>query len=274
MHRLLDNPVRRHAARLSAAGGVWTAGLVLLASAVLGALLLRFWMELDVHALRHSGGALRWAGVFAIAQSLLALPWAAVRGALVWRKLTAVGLVEEYRRSRMSSLSIALGTLAAALRPVLLVLAVSLGVQLIAAARGHGTEPPGLLWLHALLSSQAAAFAALGLWLAAGVRWPGAAIPVSLLVQAAATAAIWALNPIYRSLSSPEGWIYAALLPNPVTAAASALGVDVLRFSWVYEHLRAADYFYVYPPPWQTMALYLAAAGLLTGMLAHRIGQT
>jgi hypothetical protein len=274
MHRLLDNPVRRHAARLTAAGGAWTVGLAFLASVGLAALLLRYWMELEVYTLRYSGGAIRWAGVFAIAETLLALPWAAVRGAVLWRKLANEGLVEEYRRSRMSAVSIAVGALSAALRPVLFLLAFSLVVQLVAAGRGPGITPRDLLWVHALLGAQAAAFAALGLWLAARARWPGAAIPIAVLLQAAATAAVWALNPFYRTLPSPEGWIYAALLPNPVTAAGSALGADVLRFSWVYEHVRAADYFYVYPPAWQTTVLYLAAAGLLTGMLARRIGQT
>jgi len=90
---------------------------------------------------------------------------------------------------------------------------------------------------------------------------------------AAAIAAIWMLNPFYRAMSDPSAWIYGALLPNPVTAVGNVLETDVLRFSWIYQQIRAHEYFFVYPPVWHTGGLYLAAAALLFGGVARTIAR-
>src|SRR6266542_2880343 len=113
MSRPWENPVRRHASRISAAGGPWTVGLVLLASAALGLLLVRYWMGLEVYSLQQAHGATRWAGVLTIAEGMLVLSWASIRGTLIWLTIVREGTLDEYRRTRLSALSIVVGVLAA-----------------------------------------------------------------------------------------------------------------------------------------------------------------
>jgi hypothetical protein len=103
------------------------------------------------------------------------------------------------------------------------------------------------------------------------VRYPAVAIPLALVVLGGAVAAIWTLNPLYRRLDDPGRWIYLALLPNPVTAVGSTLETDVLRFSWVYQHVSAHEYFFMYPPAWQTAGFYLLLFGLLFWRLTQRV---
>jgi hypothetical protein len=170
--------------------------------------------------------------------------------------------LDEYRRSRMSAPAIATGVVQAAMHPVLVLLVLSLCVSVVANLFGAALEPRGVLTAHALLLAQSLFCAALGTWLAGRVRYPALAIPLAVAVLAAATGAIWAIDPYYRGMRDPTPWIYAALLPNPVTAVGSALNTDVLRFSWIYERIHAHEYFFVYPPAWQTGGLYLVLAGL------------
>src|SRR5438270_256769 len=79
---------------------------------------------------------------------------------------------------------------------------------------------------HAALAIQALAYAALGFWLSARVRYPALAIPLAVGVLLAAVGAIWAVDPFLRGAASQGQLLYAALLPNPVTAVASALDTD------------------------------------------------
>jgi hypothetical protein len=171
----------------------------------------------------------------------------------------------------MSARAILAGVVSAALRPVLWLLGVSLAGSLAAAWTTRELPTAGVLAAHAMLLAQALFFAVLGLWLAGRVRHPALAIPLAAAVLAAVTVAIWMLNPFYRALADPGPWIYAALLPNPVTAAGAALDTDVLRFSWIYQHVHAHEYLFVYPPAWQTAGLYSTAAGILAMLLVRRI---
>lgn len=267
-----DNPVARHAARLGARGARWWVILILLGAVVLlGALLQKYWMELELYTLLRPQRLSRWVAVSLLGETAIVLPWAAVRGALLWRRLAGEGHLEEYRRSRLSALSIAAGSTVATLTPVLVLLGASFALALIAGLATRALGPAAVLTVHGLLLTQAVAFAALGLWLAGRLRVPGLAIPMSLLVLAAAIGAIWAIDPLLRRVDNPTAWIFAALLPNPVSAVGTALDTDVLRFSWVYQNLHAHEYFFVYPAPWQTALLYLAGAALLLWRITRRI---
>lgn len=274
MMRRWDNPVARHAARLGARGAWWWVILILLGAVVLlGALLQKYWMELELYTLLRPQRLSRWVAVSLLGETAIALPWAAVRGALLWRRLAGEGHLEEYRRSRLSALSIAAGSLFAALTPVLVLLGASLTLALAAGLATRALGPVEVLTVHGLLLAQSVAFAALGLWLAGRLRIPGFAIPVAFLVLTAAIGAIWAVDPQLRKVDNPTDWIFWALLPNPVSAVGTALDTDVLRFSWIYQNLHAHEYFFVYPAPWQTAVLYLAGTAVLLWRITRRIRQ-
>lgn len=269
-----DNPVARHSARLGARGARWWVIVLLLAGVVLlGALLQKYWMELELYTLLRPQRMARWVAVSLLGETAIVLPWAAVRGALLWRRLAGEGHLEEYRRSRLSAFSIAAGSAYAAMAPVMVLLGASLALALVAGGWTRELAPGEVVTVHGLLLSQAAAFAALGLWLAGRLRVPGFAIPIAFGILAAAVAAIWAVDPLLRRVDNPTQWIYAALLPNPVAAVGTALNTDVLRFSWIYQNLHAHEYFFVYPAPWQTAALYLAGAALLFWRITRRVRQ-
>ena len=272
--RWWENPVARHAGRRSARRG-WRWGVlgILLLAGVLGAVLQSYWLEMEIYSLLRPQLATRWIGFTLLAESGVALPWAAVRGALLWRQLVREGHLDEYRRSRLSPVAIAAGAAQASLYPVLVLLVASLCVTVLANFLGAGLGAVGVLWAHVLLAAMALMFAALGVWLSGLVRHPGLAIPLALAVLGIAVGAIWLIDPYYRRMTDPAPWIYAALLPNPVTAVGNVLETDVLRFSWVYERLHAHEYFYVYPPAWQTAGLYLLAAVLLLGGVTVRIAR-
>src|SRR5262249_27482618 len=200
-------------------------------------------------------------------------PWAAARGTLLCRCLRREGHLDEYRRSRLSPAAITAGMAAAVLNPVWMLLVFSLGLALLVGGLSGGLSPWEAVQAHGLLAAQALAFSALGLWLAGWLYYPGAAIPAALALLAAAIGGIWLLNPFYRAMGDPSAWIYAALLPNPVTAVGNVLETDVLRFAWIYDHVLAHDYFFLYPPAWQTAGVYLGAGTLALAALARRIGR-
>ena len=269
-----ENPVARHAVRMAVRRG-WRWGVlgILVAAGTLGAVLQSYWTEMELYSLLRPQMAVRWVGVTLIAETAVALPWAAARGALLWRQITVEGHLDEYRRSRLGPLSIAWGILQAALFPVLVMLAVSLCASVGANLVGARQNAMELLVAHGLLLAQAASFTGLGMWLAGTVRFPALAIPLAVAALAAATGAIWIIDPYYRRMSDPSPWIYGALLLNPVTAVGNALNTDVLRFSWIYERLHAHEYNFVYPPAWQTGGLYLLLTFLLLGSITVRIAR-
>lgn len=266
-----ENPVVRHALRLGTHRGWQAVIFLLLAGAVgVGAMLERHWMEMDEYSFLQPSSATRTLATSLLGLTLLTLPWAAVRGTLLWRRLRMEGHLDEYRRTRLSPAAITAGVLWAALYPVFVLLAVSLVITTAAAWFTRGLLISEVLTAHALLAAQATAFAALGVWLGSRISLPGLAIIIALAVLAAATLAIWLIDPYYRSMQDPSPWIYGALLPNPVTAIGNALNTDVLRFSWIYERIHAHEYFFLYPPAWQTGGVYLAAAAFFAALVSLR----
>jgi hypothetical protein len=246
---------------------------ILVCAGTLGALLQAYWMEMDLYSFLRPRMATRWLGLTLIAETAVALPWAAVRGALLWRQIVREGHLDEYRRSRMSAPAIASGILQAAVQPVVVLLVVSVFVSVAANFVRAGLDPVGVLLAHGLLLVQALAFGALGIWLADRVKYPALAIPLAVVVLAAAVGAIWVIDPFYRRMPDPSPWIYAALLPNPVTAVGNVLNTDVLRFSWIYQHLHAHEYFFVYPPAWQTGGLYTVLALALGAGITRQVAR-
>jgi hypothetical protein len=271
MNGLWDNPVTRHALRGGKIGWYWGALALLFAACALGALLQSFWMELPIYSFLRPQLAVRWMGLTVVAETVIAVPWAAVRGAVLWRRLCRDGHLNEYRRTRMPAYGIAFGTLVAALRPVALLLAGSLLLGVAAHFRTPELTLAGVFQAHLLLAMQAVCFGTLGIWWSTWVRYPAMAIPLALSGLTAAIGGLWCLEPFYRVMHDPSPWIYAALLPNPVTAIGNVLNTDVLRFSWIYEHVHAHEYDFIYPPAWQTGGIYLVAALLLAAGVTWRI---
>lgn len=256
-----ENPVVRHALRLGTHRGWQAIVLVLLGCGVaVGALIERHWMEMEEYSLLQPSAISRTLATTLLGLTVIVLPWAAVRGTLLWRRIRTEGLLDEYRRTHLSPAAITTGVLWAALFPVAVLIGLSLLITAAVAWFTRGLLISEVVTAHALLAAQAVAFGALGLWLGSWIRLPGLAIVISLGVLALVTLAIWLIDPYYRSMKDPTPWIYGALLPNPVTATGNALNTDVLRFSWIYERIHAHEYFFLYPPAWQTGGLYLTAA--------------
>jgi hypothetical protein len=112
--------------------------LLLLGAGALGILLQKHWLEMDEYSFLRPRLGTRWLGLTLVAETVIALPWAAVRGALLWRRPARGGTPGEYRRSRMSAGAITLGMLSAALYPVLVLLCLSLGTSFALAVTARG----------------------------------------------------------------------------------------------------------------------------------------
>jgi hypothetical protein len=282
----LDNPVLRHTGRLTSPTRLaWIVAGILLLVAVATGLLQQYWTQYSVYADRPRL-YVRWFYLFVLAEVFIVLPWSAVRGAAVWRRLESDGHLEEYRRTRLPALSIVTGALWGSLKPVLPLLAVSsalgLAAALLAPGGGQGPDVPTplqTLGAHALLGVMACCCAALGQLFTSWTRAPAMALPLCFLLLAAAITAIAFLNPYYPAMRDPDRWIWATLLPNPAVAVGTLLKIDLLRTGWIYDHVRAQDYFSIgfsYPSPIFTAALYGgvgAGAALLTAArLTRRSG--
>lgn len=272
-----ENPVARHGIRVTTWAGwprrVLSTLLLLAVALAAGVALQAFWQEMEVYTALRPEMATRVLGMALLAEALLALPWAAARGALLWRRLERDGSLEEYRRSRLSGAAIVSGAWIATLAPVAWLLLASLALGIAGVVRG-GLVAAGVLWAHGLLAAQCAAFAALGLGLAGRLRYPGLALPIAIGVLVLCTGVIAAIDPFLRQMGDPTPWIYGALLPNPVTAVGNALETDVLRFSWIYARLHSHEYFFVYPPAWQTCVFYCGGGLALAGAAIRRVNRT
>jgi hypothetical protein len=280
----VDNPVLRHTVRITSSRrlGWIVAGILLLALTATG-LLQQYWLQYSVYAGRPRI-YVRWFYLFVLAEVLVVLPWSALRGAVIWRQLETDGHLDEYRRSRLSPLAIVAGALYGALRPGLWFLGLSAALGLAAAilngggAGGAAETPTALetIAAHGLLLVLAFAFAALGQLLVNFTRSPALAMPFCMGLLAIAAGGIWCLNPYYRTMTDPDLWIWRVLLPNPVVAEGTLLRIDLLRSSWVYDRIRAVDYFsigFMYPPPVLTAALYAGLGAFAVSLTAWRLAR-
>ena len=265
------NPLARHAARLGSRKTLlWSLALLLIAVAVIAAALQQYWLQVSIYSGLRPRFSTRWLTLLLLAEVFVALPWAACRGALGWQRLRNDGLLEEYRRTRMSSAALVGGALWAATIPVVWFLSLSAVLTSVMSLLTGEPEVTRLILAHAALAAMLLAGAALGQAVAASRRsW--AAIPTAVVLLGLATVAILALNPFYAAMGRPEVWIQLALLPNPVTAIGATLGVDVLRYPSIYPLTRAHEYFFVYPPVWQTALFYLAVAAASLTIQTRRV---
>ncbi len=274
MRASLDNPVTRHATRLGARGARFVVIVAVLAAvAALGAFLQKNWLVLADYNLLRPAFAVGWLGFSLLAETIIVLPWASVRGALLWRRLRDDGHLDEYRRSRLSPWAIVSGAAWGAGRPVLVMLAVSLAFSLAVAFKTGEPSPVQVATAHGVILAEAAAFLGLGLWLGDRLRLSAFAIPLALAALAVALGAIWAIDPLYQKVPGPENWIWWALLPNPLTAVGTALNADVLRFGWLYARLHAHEYFFQYPLVWHTALFYLILTMGTFGLLSRRVSR-
>lgn len=272
MNALFDNPVGRHADRLTTGPGRrWGIAAAVAAAVLLACLIHVFWIERTPYTVIRTGDWSRATGLLVIALTWVAAPWAAARGAGVRRRLQEGGHLSDYRRSRMPPCAIAAGMVVAGVRPVLALVLGCLIITLCASAADAAPQPAALLGVHGLIAVLVLAFGTAGVCLGRRFEHGGIAAALSILALLAATGVVGALDPWYRVMSQPEAWIYAALLANPITAAGSLLDIDVLRFGWVYQRIHAHEYFFVYPPAWQTAGIYLCAAALFFWFAVRRL---
>jgi len=268
-----ENPVARHSVRLLSRGWIAAMALLLVGAGILGALLQRFGMEREIYASPSRFVVARWLMTTLIAELAIVAPWAAVRGAMLWTRLVGEGQMDEYRRTRLSAAAIAAGALAAGLFPVLALVGVSCGLSMVVGGLLGAYSLTGAAIAHGLLLVLAVGYGALGMWLAGRVRYPSLAIPLALALLAVSIAGIAAVDPFLRASADPSRLIGGALALNPVTAIASALDTDILRFEWLYARLHTHEYFYVYPPVWQTAVLYAGMSGGLVAAICRRIAR-
>src|SRR5262249_20088035 len=108
---LIDNPVLRHTGRLASPGRValWS-GLVLALVAGCAALLQQYWVQLSIYSGQPRLYA-RWYYLVVLAEVIIVLPWAAVQGAVTWRRLASDGHLDEYRRTCLSTAAVISGAL-------------------------------------------------------------------------------------------------------------------------------------------------------------------
>src|SRR5437867_3343502 len=107
----IDNPVLRHTGRLASPRRLSLAIVGILALVALGAALLQqYWVQLTLYAGRPRLYG-RWFTLFILAEVFIVVPWAAARGAAVWRQLVVDGHLDEYRRTRLSPVAISAGAL-------------------------------------------------------------------------------------------------------------------------------------------------------------------
>jgi hypothetical protein len=272
MRGALDNPVTRHASRLGSRGArPYVILALLIAAGALGAFLQKNWLVLSEYNLLRPAFAVGLLGFTLLAETMIVLPWAAVRGALLWRRLRLDGHLDDYRRSRLSPLAIVSGAAWGAGLPLLLMLAASLFLALSVAFRIGVPTPAQALLAHGVIATEAAAFLALGLYLGDRMRYVSMAVPISLSLLAATLGPIWLLEPFYKIVTPLESWIWWALLPNPLTAVGTALDTDVLRFGWLYSRLHAHEYFFQYPLVWQSALFYLILTVWASGALVRRV---
>lgn len=277
------NPVALHSGRMSSPRQlIVTGALILVMVGTAAALLQHYWIRYPIYegAPRVYAG---WFYLFILAELLVIVPWAALRGAALWKRLERDRVLEEYRRSRLTPASIAAGALWGSMRPVAVMLAMSFAAGALLAAGdrfGHdavsGLTLRQLLMSHALLLAAAGSAAATGMVAAEFTGWPLLAVPACLAGTALSSGALLALNPFLPRLQNPDAAVWWLMLPNPAVALGTSLEMDILRSGWIYDHVQAQDYLslgFSYPSPLLTALLAAVCGGIMLGLLVRRVGQ-
>jgi hypothetical protein len=254
---LLDHPLLRGGPARRRLGDLALIGLVVIAGAA-GVQL--FWIGASPY--NGPGPALRerWFYSACLMATLLLAPWSAVRAERAWARLRQEGILRQLQLTRLSPAAICARVLGSAVLPLVGAVLLSLLGWSAASLLLGSPELSRVALGHALVLGQVLALGLAGQALAALLRAPTLAAPLSVLALLLCATAIFLVEPLLGRWGRPESWIALALAVNPLTAVGAALDLDVLRTPWLYALTSAPEYRFSYPSPWLTLALYAAAA--------------
>ena len=217
-------------------------------------------------------GPMGWVLVEPAAATIALMIAAALAGA------AAAVTAEEARSLLVTSLrplDICVGNLTAGLTPVLVALAVDFMVWMLIVVFGQRAWPPAHLRAASVVSAHfvqlcaialVATVAMLSSQTSASRKASLRGAVMGLLVIAACVGEVFVVN---QPVSSAQAmWL---LAPNPVAATASAVGQDILRAPWIYDHTVLVQYDYTYPAPGITAALFALATLAALAASAERL---
>jgi hypothetical protein len=219
----------------------------------------------------------RWLTTSLLSATPILLSVAALLGAGCVPTNSEAGEVQDALLTQLRPFEIVLGRLLAALRPVLLLLALSCGFWGLAARTPWGAGEIGggaVLVAHLALLCAVLMIGSVAALFATGRR-PGRAwgrgAGVALALTVLSMTAILLIDPQVRRMDDPVRLIEGALLINPVAAVATPLKLDLLRTQWLYGHTTAPEFEFAYPPPLASATLFAAIAGAALVMTAWRL---
>jgi hypothetical protein len=230
---------------------------------------------------------LRLLTMSALVAPLLYLPAAAILGAFAAPPISQFEETQSILMTRLTAFDVCAGRLLASLWPALSAILASCGfslaVQLVwrpGQLLWHSVQPASpegygaILQMHLVLLMAVLAIGAIG-YLFAIRRRPGRVwargASFGLGVAALAIFGLFLVDSRIRTMQDPTGLINGLLAINPATAAAAALGADVLRFPFPYNHTVAPEYPFIYPPTLLTCGLYLIVAVCALGVSSIRL---
>jgi len=220
---------------------------------------------------------IRWLTTALLSAAPVMLAAAAVLGAGSAPAASETGEIQDALLTRLRPFEIVLGRLLAALRPILLALALSCAFWLLAFLAPWKAGDIGfgaILLAHlALLCSVLMIGSVAALF--AGNRRPGRnwgrGAGVALAWAALCLSAILLVDPQVRRMDDPIGLIEGTLLFNPISAVTTPLKLDLLRTQWLYGHTAAPEFEFAYPPPIASAAVFLGIGWAAMAMTAWRL---
>jgi hypothetical protein len=214
-----------------------------------------------------------------IAQAVILTISAAVFGACAAPVRESEEEVQSALLAGISPIDQCVGRLLATLATPLLALLATCLLWLVAQVV-YGFQPqdqggtPAIAVAHMVLLNSILMVGATGL-LFALKRKPGReawrGITAAILLSATCMGGLFIAGSHIRKIENPVPLINAALLINPVVAAESALHRDVMRWSWIYDRVPAADYEFTYPNPWTACGIFLVITVVALSLSAIRL---
>lgn len=222
---------------------------------------------------------LRWLTMGAAGAALIYLPFAAVMGAFAAPTAARRDEIQSALMTRLSALDICAGGLIAGMWPLFFALLLSCAFWIAAQVAMHILPDRSAgVWsiLLAHISIAAASFATCSISFLFSIRhlpgrhW-GRGSSFGLIWTGLSVLSLFMIEPILSKWKDPSLLIDGALLINPVSASASSLNVDILRFAWLYEHTSAHDYPFMYPSPIYSVIVFSSVGLAMLGISALRL---